>query len=70
MAKKAAKNDGLIKFDADIAEVKTMADGGIRIVLDLSEDETETARQLMDCKRQDVILKVVILPIHPNRSEQ
>ena len=57
------KDDKLIKFSADVAQVKTMADGGIRISLDLSENETEAARKLMDCRRYSVILQVVIMPV-------
>jgi hypothetical protein len=63
MSKKAAKNDGVIKFQATAAQVKTMADGGIRIALDLSESETETAKALMDCRRLKGILEVLILPV-------
>jgi hypothetical protein len=57
------KQDGTIQFKATAAQVKTMADGGIRIALDLSESETETAKALMDCRRSKAILEVAILPI-------
>ena len=65
MAKKQAKNDGVIKFKADVAQVKTMADGGIRISIDLSENETEVARKLMDCRRDGLVLDVAMLPRKP-----
>lgn len=59
------KYDGLIKFTADVHQVKTLADGGIQVSLDLPETATEIARQLMDCRRNQVVLEVVILPREP-----
>jgi hypothetical protein len=64
------KADGTIRFQATAAQVKTMADGGIRIALDLSESETETAKALMDCRRSKAILEVAILPIIPKEEEE
>jgi hypothetical protein len=61
------KEDGLIKFSADVHQVKTLVDGGIQITLDLSETETETAKKLMDCRRNSVVLQVVIMPIKPDK---
>jgi hypothetical protein len=62
MGKKQGKNE-IIKFTADVAQVKTMADGGIRITLDLAESETETAMKLMDYRRESVVLGVAIAPV-------
>lgn len=57
----------MIKFSADVHQVKTLVDGGIQITLDLSETETETAKKLMDCRRNSVVLQVVIMPIKPDK---
>jgi hypothetical protein len=65
MGKKQGKNDNLIKFTADVHQVKTLIDGGISVSLDLPESATEQARKLMDCRRDNVILEVVILPRKP-----
>jgi hypothetical protein len=67
MGKKAAiqKGDGMIQFRAEVAQVKTMSDGGIRIAFDIAENETEVARALMDCRVKNAILEVAILPRKP-----
>lgn len=36
-----------------------MADGGIRVTLDLPEDAIMQAAQLMECKRAEVVLEVI-----------
>lgn len=36
-----------------------MADGGIRVTLDLPEDAIMQAAQLMECKRVGIVLEVV-----------
>jgi hypothetical protein len=63
MSKK--KDDGLIKFTADVHQVKTLVDGGIMVSLSLPENATEAAHKLMDCQRAKVILEVVIMPREP-----
>lgn len=40
-----------ICFQAAVAKVQTLADGGIRVTLDLPEDAICQAAQLMECKR-------------------
>lgn len=54
--------DGLaeIKFVAVVAKVQTMVDGGIRVVLDLPETAIKQAAELMECKRDEIALKVRI----------
>jgi len=49
-----------ISFWATIAQVRTMADGGIRVTLDLPEDTIMQAAQLMECKRVEAVLAVTI----------
>jgi hypothetical protein len=60
--KPTSQNAGEIKFQATVARVQTMADGGIRLVLDMSEDNVMQAAQLMECKRFGVVLDVVVKP--------
>ena len=69
MSKKQGKNS-TIRFSADIGQVKTMADGGISVSLNLSENETEVAKLLMDCRTQSCVLEVVILPVGLIRNEE
>lgn len=47
-----------IQFDAIVARVQTLVDGGLRITLDLPETAIPQAAWLMECKRQEVSLRV------------
>lgn len=49
-----------IKFYAAVNAVKTLADGGIRVYLDLPEDATDIAYTLMECKRVGMVLDFVV----------
>jgi hypothetical protein len=40
-----------IKFPAQVARVQTLADGGLRVTLDLPENTIVQAAALMECKR-------------------
>lgn len=52
-----------IEFIAAISSVKTMADNGIRITLDLPETAIKEAAMLMECKRAPVALSVKMEPL-------
>ena len=57
------KQDGQpVTFAASVSKVTTLADGGIRIALDLPEDAIVEAAWLMQCKRNGVALKVTCQP--------
>ena len=49
-----------IKFVAVVAKVQTMMDNGIRVILDLPETAIKQAAELMECKRDEIALKVRI----------
>ena len=49
-----------VAFDAVVSKVATLADGGIRVTLDLLETATGPARWLMDRKREGVALRVAV----------
>lgn len=49
-----------IQFDAVVARVQTLVDGGLRVTLDLPEQAIAQAAALMECKRQEVYLKVEV----------
>jgi hypothetical protein len=57
MSKKAA-----IIFDAQVAKVGTLADGGLRIVFDLPETAIKQAGELMELKRDGVPVRVAVVP--------
>jgi hypothetical protein len=60
-----AKNEqnDVIKFQAQVAKVQTMADGGLRIILDLAETEIQTATKMMQAKQAGAILEIAAIPI-------
>lgn len=51
-------DENIIEFWAIVAQVRTLADGGIRVMIDLPEDAITQAAQLMECKRAGVVLEV------------
>lgn len=57
-----AGDGSTIKFWAEIAKVQTMADGGLRVYLDLPEGAVEQAAILMQYKRLGVVADVTVVP--------
>ena len=51
-----------IEFEAAVYKVQTLADGGIRVTLDLPEYATPQLKALADCQRAGVYLKVTAKP--------
>ena len=51
-----------IEFQAEVIRVQTMADGAIRVVLDMSEENIMQMAQLAECKRWGAVLNVVCEP--------
>jgi len=47
-----------ITFSAIVNKVSTLADGGLRVTLDLPEGAILQAAELMACKREEVALRV------------
>lgn len=54
-----------ISFPASVNKVQTLADGGIRVTLDLPESAIPQAAMLMECKREEIPLffKAVVNPV-------
>ena len=52
-----------ITFQATVAKVQTLADGGLRVTLDLPEQAIMAAAELMACKREEAVLEVVCKPV-------
>ena len=53
----------LIKFKAQVSKVQTLADGGIRITLDISENDIKQAGELMQVKQAGAILEVAAVAV-------
>lgn len=52
------ENTNEIKFQAAVSRVATLADGGLRITMDLPETAILEAAQLMECKRSGIYLDI------------
>ncbi len=60
------------QFPATVYKIQTLVDGGLRVTLDLPENAIESAAWLMECKRQEKPLKVIVsvLPGLKNGKKQ
>ena len=56
-------SDEAIRFQAQVSKVTTLADGGIRLVLDLAETEIEVAKQMMQVRQRGAVLEVAAVPV-------
>ena len=54
----SGQEKGLAKFYAEVAKVQTMADGGVRVVLDLGEDGRKVVEFLVWCKQKGIVLDI------------
>ena len=52
-----------IRFKAQVQKVQTLADGGLRLTLDLAETEIQTATAMMECKQRGAVLEVAAVPV-------
>ena len=55
--------DDIIRFIAQVYKVSTLADGGIRITLDLPETEIETMSDLARVRQQGAVLEIAAVPV-------
>jgi hypothetical protein len=55
--------DEAIRFVAQVSKVTTLADGGIRLVLDLAETEIETAKLMMEARQRGALLEVAAVRV-------
>ncbi len=49
-----------ITFQAVVYKVQTLTDGGLRLTLDMPETAIVEAAALMECKRNEIALKVTV----------
>jgi hypothetical protein len=57
------KQPSVIKFQATVYKVQTLVDNGLRLTLDLSEKELNTAKAMMECKNRGALLEVAAVPV-------
>lgn len=58
-----ANDNDAIRFSAQVSKVTTLSDGGLRVVLDMAENEIEVAKSLMEAKRAGAILEIAAVAI-------
>lgn len=52
-----------LRFTASVAQVKTMADGGIRLAIDLPETAIDIAAAMMRAKQAGAVLECAVMAI-------
>jgi len=52
-----------LRFSATVAQVKTMADGGIRVAIDLPETAIDIAAAMMQAKQAGAILECAVMAV-------
>ena len=60
--------DNVIKFLAQVSKVQTLADGGLRVTLDLSEKDIKQAGELMQVKQAGAVIEVVAVPVYAEKE--
>jgi hypothetical protein len=60
----------VVRFKAQVSQVRTLADGGLRIVLDLSEDAIETATKMMQVKQAGAVLECACLAVIQDKPKE
>lgn len=63
------ENENVIRFTAQVARVQTMADGGLRVVLDFSETAIKQAGELMQAKQGGAVLEIAAIAVMPERVD-
>ena len=56
-------SDNVIRFAVSVAQIKTMADGGLRFAFDAPETAIEAATELMRVKQAGGILEIAAIAI-------
>lgn len=59
-----------ITFRCAVAKVQTLADGGLRVWLDLPEGETLAAAHLMACQQHGVYLSTSMEPMESEPTDK
>jgi len=62
LGKSMSESNEKIEFQAEVIRVQTMADGAIRVIMDMSEDSIMQMAQLAECKRWGAVLNVEAVP--------
>ncbi len=58
-----AKKNSVIRFSAQVWQVKTLVDGGMNVTFSLSEKELKAISQLLECKQRGAIVEIAAVPV-------
>jgi hypothetical protein len=58
-------SDGVLRFTVSIAQIKTMADGGLRFAFDAPETAVDIAAALMRVKQAGGVLEIAAVAVVP-----
>ena len=59
-----------LRFTASVAQVKTLADGGIRLALDLPETAIDIAAAMMKAKQAGAFLEIAAVMVETEKVKQ
>ena len=57
--------DSVIRFRATVGKVTTLADGGLRVTLDLADGDIQQASDLMRCRQAGAVLECAMVAVYP-----
>jgi len=59
----------VIQFPAQVWAVKTTVDGGVNVTLALSDKQIKQVAQLLECRKNNVMLEIAAVPIKPEAKK-
>jgi hypothetical protein len=62
-------SDDVLRFTVSIAQIKTMADGGLRFAFDAPETAVDIAAALMRVKQAGGVLEIAAVAVIPKLTE-
>ena len=60
-----ATTEKVIRFSAQVYQIRTLADGGMNVTLSLSDKDIKQIAQLLECKKSNALLEIAAVPIKP-----
>lgn len=60
----------VIRFTAQVWQVKTLVDGGVNVTLALSDRDIQQVSQLLECKKIGALLEIAAVPVKQERDAE
>jgi len=61
--------DEVIRFTAEVARVQTLADGGLRVILDLPATAVKSIQDLIAVRQLGAVLEIAAVPLIYNKEQ-